>query len=91
MAILFCEHCQKETKFLGISAARQAAGVSRSTMYYWMEHGWIHWRELPSSRRVICQESLSHRARESDADLNIRMKNQSETVRKLPIVRNPVS
>jgi predicted DNA-binding transcriptional regulator AlpA len=80
MAFFFCDRCQKETKFLGISATRQAAGVSRSTMYYWMQHAWIHWRELPSSRRVICQESLSHRAPELDANLNIRKKFQSETV-----------
>jgi hypothetical protein len=29
------------------------AGVSRSTVYYWMDRAWIHWRELPSGRRVI--------------------------------------
>lgn len=55
----FCEHCQKETRFLPIHFALAVAGVSRSTIYYWMEHGWIHWRRLPSGRRVICQESLS--------------------------------
>ena len=38
----------------------QVAGISRSTLYYWMERAWIHWRELPSNRRVICQESLSN-------------------------------
>jgi hypothetical protein len=90
MAVLFCEQCQKETKFLGISATRQVAGVSRSTMYYWMEHAWIHWREVPSGRRVICQASLSHRARESDADLHTYKNNQSESVRNRPIVCNPV-
>ncbi len=34
-------------------------GVSRSTIYYWMDRGWIHWRLLPSGRRVICMSSLS--------------------------------
>jgi len=54
----FCEHCRKESAFWPIYAAR-IAGVSRSTMYYWMSHSWVHWRELPSGRRVICSMSLS--------------------------------
>jgi predicted site-specific integrase-resolvase len=77
MAIFFCDHCRKETKFLPIHASRQAAGISRSTVYYWMDRAWIHWRELPSGRRVICQESLSHRARQPDAELRIAAKNSS--------------
>ena len=90
MAIFFCDRCQKETKFLPIHATRQAAGVSRSTVYYWMERAWIHWRELPSRRRVVCQESLSHQALQLDADLRLQKKNVSETVRKRPIVGIPV-
>lgn len=56
------------------------AGVSRSTVYYWMDRAWIHWRELPSGRRVICQESLSRQARQ-DSGLAIATKNSSEIVR----------
>jgi len=63
MASFYCEHCQKETHFLPIQFAVAITGVSRSTVYYWMDRRWIHWRELPSRRRVICKESLSHRAR----------------------------
>jgi predicted DNA-binding transcriptional regulator AlpA len=90
MAIFFCDRCQKETKFLPIHATREAAGVSRSTMYYWMERAWIHWRELPSGRRIICQASLSRRAPELDADLHLENKNVSESVQRRPILRNPV-
>jgi hypothetical protein len=61
-ARFFCHHCQKETHFLPIQFAVALAGVSRSTMYYWMDRRWIHWRELPSRRRIICKESLSHPA-----------------------------
>ena len=61
-ARFFCEHCQKETHFLRVHFAVALAGVSRSTMYYWMDRRWVHWRELPS-RRIICKESLSHQAR----------------------------
>jgi hypothetical protein len=61
---LFCEHCRKGTKFVPIHIAAQAAGVSKPTVYYWMERGWVHWRELPSGRRVICEESLSRPARD---------------------------
>ncbi len=62
-AHFFCDHCQKETHFLPVRFAVAQAGVSRSTMYYWMDRSWIHWRELPSRRRIICKESLSRQAR----------------------------
>jgi len=52
MGVFFCEHCKKDTKFLPIRNTIQIAGISRSTLYYWMERAWIHWRELPSNRRV---------------------------------------
>ena len=58
-ARFFCEHCQRETHFVPIQFALALTGVSRSTMYYWMDRRWIHWRELPSRRRIICKESLS--------------------------------
>jgi predicted DNA-binding transcriptional regulator AlpA len=60
MPKFLCDFCKKETQFLPICSAIRQAGVSRSTIYYWMSHGWVHWRELPSTRRVICQESLSY-------------------------------
>jgi hypothetical protein len=70
MALFFCEHCKKETMFLSIHSTIRVVEVSRSTVYYWMEHGWVHWLELPSGRRVICQESLSHGARQRKSDLD---------------------
>jgi len=90
MATFFCENCRKETKFLPIHTSLQAAGISRSTVYYWMDRAWIHWRELPSGRRVICQESLSHQARQPNDEFRIRAKNSSESVRKRPILPDPV-
>jgi predicted DNA-binding transcriptional regulator AlpA len=59
MAMFMCDHCMQETRFLSLQNARSTAGVCRSTIYYWMERGWIHWRELPSGRRLICLNSLS--------------------------------
>jgi len=58
-AASICEYCHKETRFLALHSAIALSGVSRSTMYYWMEHRWIHWRETPSGRRLICEASLS--------------------------------
>ena len=58
----FCEHCMRETQFLPIHFVVTFIGVSRSTIYYWMDRGWIHWRELPSGRRIICKESLSQQS-----------------------------
>jgi hypothetical protein len=66
------------------------AGVSRSTVYYWMDRAWIHWRELPSGRRIICQESLSHQARQPDPRSDIAPRNSSETVRKRAVSFNVV-
>ncbi len=59
-SIFTCEQCNCETHFLGVARAVRYLGVSRSTIYYWMGRGWVHWRLLPSGRRVICLESLSH-------------------------------
>jgi len=42
-AAFFCECCQKEARFLPFHFAHALAGVSRRTIYYWMEHEWIHW------------------------------------------------
>lgn len=88
MAMFFCEHCQKPTAFLPIVQVLKITGVSRSTLYYWMEHAWIHWRELPSGRRVICVDSLSHEVR-TKAPIAISAKRirpkVSKTVRFCPI------
>ena len=65
-ARFFCEECGKETRFLAMHVARSVAGVSRTTIYYWIQRDWVHCRELPSGRRVICFESLSSRAAKSD-------------------------
>jgi hypothetical protein len=48
--------------------ARGVAGVSRTTMYYWIQRDWVHYRELASGRRVVCQESLSRRTPKSESD-----------------------
>jgi hypothetical protein len=59
--IVFCEHCQKETRFMPIHFAIQEIGVSRTTLYYWMQRELVHWLELPSGRPLICQQSLLQR------------------------------
>lgn len=59
MATLFCESCRKECNFLPLYLAAKVLGVCRTTMYYWIERGWVHWLELPSGRRLICAASLS--------------------------------
>ena len=82
MVSFFCEHCRKDTTFFSITRALQITGVCRSTVYYWMEHNWVHWCELPSGRRVICQESLVRQAPKSHASSRFSTKNYSESVRK---------
>jgi predicted site-specific integrase-resolvase len=63
MAKFFCERCHKESNFLPIHMVTKIAGVSRSTIYYWMDHAWVHWLALPSGRRVICEEYLCQPAK----------------------------
>ncbi len=58
-ATFFCERCSHMEQFLDITHATRVAAVSRSTVYYWMDRGWIHWRVLPSGRRIVCLKSLS--------------------------------
>jgi hypothetical protein len=58
-ARFFCQECGRETRFLRMYVARSFAGVSRTTMYYWIQRDWVHTRELASGVRVVCQESLS--------------------------------
>jgi predicted DNA-binding transcriptional regulator AlpA len=59
MRLLFCETCHKQTEFLQIYSAIKLLGVSRSTIYYWINKRWIHWCALPSGRRLICRNSLT--------------------------------
>jgi hypothetical protein len=59
--VFFCEHCRKETKFMPINFAAKEIGVSRATIYIWMQRLRVHWLELPSGRPMICQQSLLHR------------------------------
>src|SRR5467141_1723740 len=80
MVSFFCEHCRKDTTFFSITMALQITGVCRSTVYYWMENSWVHWCELPSGRRVICQESLVRQAPKSHASSRFSTKNYSESV-----------
>jgi len=58
MGTIYCKCCARTTEFLTIRRTMQIAGVSRSTIYYWMKNQWVHWQCLPSLRRVICSESL---------------------------------
>lgn len=74
MARFFCERCQKESNFLPIYLVIKIAAVSRSTIYYWMDHAWVHWRELPSRRRVICETCLSQPARHAAEPTSQRIK-----------------
>ena len=84
-AKLYCEKCDKYSRFLSIQYVVHATGVSRSTVYYWMEHAWVHWIELPGGHRRICEESL-HRKPEKLAKLPPRKNIFSNSVRLRPTV-----
>ena len=86
----FCDHCKKETKFLPVCTAIALTGVSRSTIYYWMEHQWIHWRELPSGRRLICEASLSRPVHEDSPPSSHHIEKYSKIARNCPKPSNAV-
>jgi predicted DNA-binding transcriptional regulator AlpA len=65
----FCEHCQKDTRFMPIHFAMALTGKSRPTLYKWMKRSWIHWLEQPNGRRLICEEQLIRKARSVEAEL----------------------
>jgi hypothetical protein len=64
VSCFFCQHCKRETHFVPIHKAIRITGVSRSTIYYWIDKEWVHWVQLPNLRRVICEESLHCRQSE---------------------------
>jgi hypothetical protein len=64
ISYFYCDHCGKETHFVPIHRAIVITGVSRSTIYYWIDKEWVHWVPLPSNRKVICEESLHGRLAE---------------------------
>lgn len=68
----FCTTCEQHTDLITIRQATNLTGVTRSTIYYWMKKGWIHWTEMPSRRRLICRQSLFRASRSStDVLMNI--------------------
>jgi len=72
MAKFYCEGCGRESEFVPLYLATKIATISRSTIYYWIDHMWVHWRILPSGRRLVCRESLSlpgHPRGEKPSDL----------------------
>ena len=58
MAILFCHRCVRETEHVRIYVARKTAGVSRPTIYRWIETGDVHACRGPGGLRMVCRESL---------------------------------
>ena len=48
-----------------IHFAIQEIGVSRTTMYRWMQRKQVHWLEKPSGRAMICLQSLMQKAQKA--------------------------
>jgi len=55
----YCDECRAETRWLTAEEAAQAVKRSLRTIYYWIDEGHVHVRELPSGRgKRICENSL---------------------------------
>lgn len=79
-ARFFCQQCERETRFLPLYLARRYAGVSRTTLYYWIRRDWVHYRRLASGRRVVCQESLSRQGESTSTETVRARRNPSQDV-----------
>ena len=58
MPMYFCPYCGRETQYLHVSEAAEAAQVTRTTVYSWMRRHEVHSMHRPSGRRFICASSL---------------------------------
>lgn len=66
MARFFCERCERESNFLPIYVVVKIEGVSRSTIYYWTEHGWLHLARIAESSASYLRIILSWRSNPSE-------------------------
>jgi predicted site-specific integrase-resolvase len=57
MRSYFCRFCGRDTNY-SIAHAATLTGVCRETIYRWLRRGLIHGIALPSSRVMLCVESL---------------------------------
>ncbi|MGV8039971.1 MAG: helix-turn-helix transcriptional regulator [Thermoanaerobaculaceae bacterium] len=55
-----CFRCGHETVHLSVARAADVAGVTRATMYNWINRGLVHCVVRPSGRKFVCTESLVH-------------------------------
>lgn len=53
-----CYRCGRETVHLSVARASEVAGVTRATMYNWINRGLVHTVVRPSGRKFVCTESL---------------------------------
>lgn len=75
-ARLFCNQCHKYEKFLPIHFVAAVTGCNRSSIYRWINRGWLHSVQLSSGRRLVCRQSLIQ-AHEIDPSLMTRLTESS--------------
>jgi hypothetical protein len=57
----WCEACGSEVRFFTPEAAAAVAGVTKRTMYQWVETGKVHFTETAQGATLICINSLLRR------------------------------
>lgn len=58
MVVYYCPYCERETEHLNVSDAAASAGVTRRTVYDWLNRALVHFVHRPSGRKFICIRSL---------------------------------
>jgi hypothetical protein len=54
----YCSECKATVEFVPPLLAQIVAGVSRRTIYNWLDRRWVHSVLLANTRRMICVPSL---------------------------------
>jgi len=61
-----CPECGRSIKLVAIRTASEIVGVSRKTMYQWIDKGWVSTARIASGRQLVCLTSLLHDSSRED-------------------------
>jgi hypothetical protein len=53
-----CSACRQKVGWLTVDEVGRASGMTRRTIYNWINRAWVHTRRLPNGRWLVCARSL---------------------------------
>ncbi len=58
VAPAWCERCREQVQMITAEEAACLTGVSRRTIYRWVENETLHFDEMPEGELLVCVNSL---------------------------------